>query len=567
MQELSSVDALMDWFPYDDSNLEMAVFRGLNKDLGWTENDPKTGEAKPTTSDAVDTNGEGTKLFNKLNSGLRYRSALSKVHVIKVDGVPGNDANLKSHLSNAIPMSFSELCEYDVKSPAFEYYADDFLYLNKLGYPLNHMITLRRFPYPCIDNIFDPLVQQEQDVTRMVAYFDQNVNKLDDILSFSYGLRWKPLVAEMEQMNMAGDQEGLSGFMKKIAAFNNDTTLIQNRLRGPNGNQIDPKHDSNRIYGPVDSIMETHIRDVGLNFEKDFEITFEYNIRSWGGRTPEFVMKDILANILLCTFNDGDFWPGSRYWAGVQPSKLMENFKFMNQMKAGDTMQDLYEKFKGAITSSFGGKGSALQTLKNIIQGGIGMAMATILNKLGRPGIAYTNSLLSGSPVGLWHLTIGHPLNPILTIGDLICDGVDINFPEDSLSYGDFPTKLIAKVKLKPSKPRDRAGIEMMFNHGQNRIYFNEANPQVTKTKSATSPLRTMDSNNNPDSIKEGIVENTKYLFEEATKKGSAIKMKVTEGVKSSIPKTASYTSTGSSHINDSSIQERNDLINQTQIV
>lgn len=554
MKELSPIDVLNTWYPYDKDNLEIAVLRGLNKDYKWDGDVPRSG-------DEEETSGEGSALYSKLNSGEKFRALLSKVHVIKIDGIPGYDDNLREKLASAMPMTFSELCKYESKSPALEYYPDDFLYLTKLGYPLNHLITLRRFPFPCIDNILDETVQKEQDVCRMVGYFDQEINKLEEILTFSYGLRWKELTAEMEQAQMIGDQEGLSGFMKKVAAFSNDETLIRNRLRGPVGNQIDPKHDQNKVYGPVDSIIETHIRDIGFDFEKDFEITFDYIIRSWGGRTPEFVMKDILANILLCTFNDGDFWPGSRYWQGVQPSKLMNKFKWMNSGNMDETMKNMYDSFKGLISTSFGSKGSALQTLKNIIQGGIGMAMASILNKLGRPGIVQTNSLLSGSPVGLWHLTIGHPLNPILTMGDLICTGVEISFPEDSLSYGDFITRLVAKVKLKPSKPRDRAGIEMMFNHGQSRIYFNEKEPKITINKDPNMGIRKSNSNDGI-SIKEGIIQTSKYIYEDPNKVGSGINMKVVE--KSKTPPNNNYkNSTGDNNPETKDTQEKENNMNQ----
>jgi len=82
------------------------------------------------------------------------------------------------------------------------------------------------------------------------------------------------------------------------------------------------------------------------------------------------------------------------------------------------------------------------------------------------------NSLLTGESTGDWHLTIGNPVNPIMCIGNLICTGVSFDFPTDNLSYGDFPTKLVVKVKLKPGMAKDRAGIEMMFNMGKHRIYY-----------------------------------------------------------------------------------------------
>jgi len=143
----------------------------------------------------------------------------------------------------------------------------------------------------------------------------------------------------------------------------------------------------------------------------------------------------------------------------------------MNSDDPNVILKGVYDSFKELVVGKVN-KGGALETLKDIVKGGIQMAMASLLNQAGRPGIIYSNSLLSNAPIGMWHLTIGHPMNPILTMGDLLCTGVDVTFPDDSLSLGDFPTSVKAVVKLKPAKPRDRAGIEMMFNHGQKRIYM-----------------------------------------------------------------------------------------------
>ncbi|MDR0206273.1 MAG: hypothetical protein LBI45_03315 [Bacteroidales bacterium] len=38
------------------------------------------------------------------------------------------------------------------------------------------------------------------------------------------------------------------------------------------------------------------VRDVGFDFDKEFNLTFTYKSRSFGGRNPDSVMKDILAN-------------------------------------------------------------------------------------------------------------------------------------------------------------------------------------------------------------------------------------------------------------------------------
>lgn len=460
---------------------------------------------------------EGTKLYNQfmaqanqevINGGFPL-SVVGKISAVslasdRVNGAPVIHFNEKDY-AERLPeyitkyQSWQALCSIytdmgdqypneegpnGLKVPGYEYYPDDFIYDVYNGYPMNRLITLRRFPFACTDNIFDPKVQPNQDVTRMTTYIDDNVNVFSELLSFSYGLRWKQLSAGYEAMQMQGaDNEGLTGFMNKAAVAFGDEELIKNRLRGPNANQIPPDHDANKAHGPVDSIADTHIRDVGMDFDKEFSIDFFYRARSYGGRNADAVMKDILANILLCTYNDGEFWGGARYWTGARPSKSLNMFQWMNSDDMDTILKGAWNTLTELVTKNFGSKQSAIETLKNVIKGGIKMAMAGILNAAGRPGIPYANSLLSGSPVGSWHLTIGHPMNPIMTIGNLICTGVDVSFPDNTLGYGDFPTTIKATVKLKPAMPLDRAGIEKIFNHGMSRIYMPVITPVVKHTK------------------------------------------------------------------------------------
>lgn len=419
----------------------------------------------------------------KLLKGIATNSVVNKLHLIKLANVNGtlpfNDIDLtKNELFKV--RNFTDLCKLDTK--ALEYDVDDFAYCKNLGQPLNRMITLRRYPYPCMDNIWDIEAQSEPDIARMVTFFNQEVNKMDELLSFSYAMKWKTLTAEMEQATMQGDQSGVPASLKTAMKFF-DPIMANDVLRGENSRMMDPKFDQNKVYGPVDSINETNIREVGLEFNKEFEIQFDYVMRSINGRTVEYAMKDIIANILACTHNNAKFWPGARYWIGERPSKFYEQFKYMNSDKMDTILTGATENLKSAIkTFSGGGKTGAIETLKGVLQNGLSMAMGKILDKVGRPGILTMNSLLSGEPTGFWHLTIGNPINPIMCIGNLILTGVDFSFPTDSLSYGDFPTKLQVKVKLKPGQPKDKAGIEMMFNHGKQRIYY--APKKVTKTHS-----------------------------------------------------------------------------------
>lgn len=443
-------------------------------------------------------------------SGRNTRSLVNKIHVIKLNSVPNRDVDIKQPLfvDSYNIKSASDLVQ-TVKGMVI-YDIEDFLYCKWVGLPINRLITLRRFPVPVLDNIFDIYKsvkykngdkkgKQEKnklndvgDIARMVTYMTAETNKIEDILSLSYAMKWKQLTAEFDQMTMFGEQSGVSGYMKGLGAVFDKTTnsnYLSGRSTGGPMASYDPKFDQNRVYGPVDSIAETNIRDVGLEFNKEFEITFEYELRSINGRTPEYAMKDILANAIACTFNDGDFWGGARYWVGERPSPWAKKLQWMNSGNIDTVMKGMMSTLTNTLKKYFGSKESALQTLKNAVKGGFALAMGKLLDGLGRPGIPAMQSLLSSEPTGEWHLMVGNPHNPILSIGNLICTGTDIKFPTDSLSYGDFPTKLQIIVHLKPGMPKDRAGIETIFNHGTKRMYWQPSKQKVDKNSTGALPL------------------------------------------------------------------------------
>lgn len=438
-------------------------------------------------TDLYPTKGADPSKLNNEENGATYGSLVNKLHLIKVLNIDPDEtkAYVGANKHMFAPKTFADLCK--MEQGAVQYDAEDFLYCKNLGFPINRMITLRRFPYPCTDNIYDTAVQPEPDIARMVTYYDQTTNKLEEMLGFNYRMKWKELVSEMEQASMQGDQTGFSGMMGKVGPLL-DGNLAGNKMAGENANNYDPKNDQNKVYGPVDSIISTHIRDVGLEFEKEFEITFEYELRSIGGRTPEFAMKDLLANVLACTYNNGKFWGGSRFWIGERPSKFFKNFAFMNSRDSDAFLTGAFSELKSGLAAFNGDKkGTAINALKSAMTNGFAIALGKLLDKVGRPSIVMMNSLLTNEPTGYWHITIGNPDNPLLCIGNLIVTDTEVIFPTDSLSYGDFPTKMQFKVKLKPAMPKDAAGIEMMFNMGKQRLYYAPKTIEVSKNKNQLS--------------------------------------------------------------------------------
>jgi hypothetical protein len=115
----------------------------------------------------------------------------------------------------------------------------------------------------------------------------------------------------------------------------------------------------------------------------------------------------------------------------------------------------------------------------SVVKGGLKAGKAMLGNLLGgflssqvggATGTQATKALISGEPTGQWHVTIGNPLNPILMMGNMVCDNTVMTLGS-GLGYDDFPVEVKFDVDLKHGKPRDRGDIENMFNAGQGRLY------------------------------------------------------------------------------------------------
>lgn len=287
-------------------------------------------------------------------------------------------------------------------------------------------------------------------------------------------------------------------------------------------------YDNNKVYTPRDTIQDTHIYEGKLTFKHEFTLNFSYKLRAYDNINPKSAFLDLLGNILTVTYRKGTFWGGKSEILGAKPNKAGWQ-KYNNVLKGlsdagGDLWKNIFH-LEGANTdgllsalSQFGSslldivKGvgmdvggrasSAMQTAKDFLSGNITagevmgkvktgvqagaqkaadlnlgqVMMGSIKNKLGRPALYAFDSLLTGAKVGLWHVTIGNPKNPIATFGNLIMTNAKITH-SGPLGFDDFPTDLHVSVTLKHAMSRDATEISKMYTKGQNGIYFSLCSP------------------------------------------------------------------------------------------
>jgi len=422
---------------------------------------------------------------------------------------------------NAHNITIPRLIEFfDQAYPKIGYRAQDFLYLKYYKkIPINHLVTLRRFPVPVNDNIFDLSLKYAKDdsaepeytsadatqiagVTAVTYLGETTGNKLDDILKFTYGLSWKEQKAEMEAIDSSQGSGGYTAqpFYNKMGAIGRSTadafkgvsSGAKFRAQQQQGGDRFGTTYANFVIGPVNVVDKTYIRDRGIKFENDIKLNFEYQLKSLNYVNPKIAMIDIISNMLTMTTNNAQFFGGGHRYYGAG-GYVASTFGDMGKLKNGDfagyvgsVVRDVETGFKNVFGGPNGeinfesGLNGILKTGKTLLGNMLGGFLGDNMGAIG--GSQATAAFISAEPTGNWHITVGNPLNPIVMMGNMYCDNNTMTLG-NGLGYDDFPMEVKFEIDLKHGKPRDKGDIENMFNAGRGRIYASAANDDLLNLK------------------------------------------------------------------------------------
>jgi hypothetical protein len=372
-------------------------------------------------------------------------------------------------------------------------------------------------------------------VATAVTYFGEGTdNSIKDILNFSVGYKWSELTSDVHKTTSNQIEEGkvfgdnspvlnsglgiLAIMLGVMGDYNGKDKIGSDKIAG---NPPDPYENGpyeNRVIGPVNVIMNVQKRERGLKFEQDsIVLTFDYIARPISYVNNKAILLDLLANILAMTYSSGVWFGGAHRYRVEHPAvypwrdksslnkiyqgKLFgtqgafssifhsffnrgtENFvtNFANDIIEGVKAyaKDLVNAIKGGGSGSSGdsssgnaGDSEKKKMVFDRISNTAGRAVAAHLMRGAQvPWLEGARALLTGEPVGDWHITLGNPMNPIAMIGNLIVDNCKIEF-YDELGPDDFPIGFKAKITLKHGMGRDKDAVESMFNRGNGRIYI-----------------------------------------------------------------------------------------------
>lgn len=388
----------------------------------------------------------------------------------------------------------------------YEY--SDFMFCKHLGrISNNHLITLRRFTIPCVDYIKpygNPTAINSADQNGakvdtktdnggiplgcMVTWLGTPGNDMKDILKYSFNMPFKSVNSKWEQTGGGGGspqdrtskgmlgQAWRKGQSSTVARrfFNHIKPGVYNKGGGMTVSSPGPHYDANKAYAGVDMIKSIYIRDPdkGLTFQHKFKLVFEYELRSYDGINGKQAMLDLLGNILTVCYTTGDFWPGGYRSTGggssMIPNSSLECMQhhntFSEYVKAFQhDFNKLKERFNNFMQDPLNNLLKLLDDLGGAILGGD-------LDAVPPAAGSGCNALLSDAAVGQWHVTIGNPCAPIMSIGNLILLNTEIEHC-GPLGIDDFPTGLKVTCEFDTGKPRDKRLIERIYNGGDDRIY------------------------------------------------------------------------------------------------
>ena len=445
-----------------------------------------------------------------------------------VDGKPKNNTIKLTALDDCSIHNLVKLSnEKDSILGQARYKYSDFMYCRDVGkISNNHLITLRRFAAPVRDNIFQYTGTDTQtsnevagDIGRLITWFGTPENKLEDILKYSFHASWREMEAARQDLDSQENDtaRGLTGGLVNL--FNTEhaegvekginasafSMLLKDDAseydKGPyadnpavNGRMFD-KH---KIYEPKDTVRSKYEYEGNLKFSQQFTLTFNYKLRGYDNINGKTALLDLLGNILAVTYKKGKFWPGEQHIIGapqsdqgwkkaqiLQDGIINETRTFIESVCKGNSLADAASS---AINTISGIKiddnkslsESAKELMYKLKAGGLQSIFSGLMkNALGRPAVYAFDSLLTEGETGTWHVTIGNPLNPIASIGNLIIDG-DVEITHGGpLGLDDFPTEITVKVPLKHAMPRDSVDIQRMFTKGRRAIYA-EIVPDLT---------------------------------------------------------------------------------------
>jgi hypothetical protein len=395
----------------------------------------------------------------------------------------------------------------NLKGTKAELRSTHFAYLKNVGvYPNNRLMIARRFQGPA-DAASNLMRKGSPAMAVMISWVKPDA---ENFFSIDFGEEWTDAEADLTSiLNDLGDDftkgskvgDKMAGGLAAVP-LPGFTETIQRTILSKLG--IFKQGAASYIpAGEPNLIKQAKIRKLtkegaGSGLKCNFTVAFEceWEQKFISGIDPTIVWLDIIQTVLRFGTS-----PGVHF--GLAPGMEDKVMNYVNHptlifrdlLRAiKDAVESIKDAIKSAVEKFKVGLGPkeekpqeevAKEELADIekqkkdiendmndlfsgIQGLVGTLLKNILGKY-KVRIAGVLQALTGNPSGPWHVTIGNPLRPVFSSGDmLIQDTVKLSFGS-TLAFNDLPSTIKASFGLSPARPLGLQEIMARFNSGHIR--------------------------------------------------------------------------------------------------
>lgn len=375
--------------------------------------------------------------------------------------------------SNPFVRLIEKLNESNNKSIQFGY--KDLAYLADLGvYPVNRMIVLRRFSegVEVPHNLNDPSMKDIHPISTVIGWIDP---ESDEMFKFGFSENWITnnkffwdQIAEIVSNDTGVDLKMTAPSPSWAQGF------LFNFLKEAKYVDEDAFDDSEIPVGDPDVLKESSEREVdnqGLKSSFSFSLSTSYEQKYINNIDPGSAFLDIINNSLRMGTSDMKFFLGG---------KTKEMLNTLNS-DSDEYINSMYNRIKIMASDFIDAIGNQLGTLiddvtsggnddddtdetSDFIKNGLNAALYRFRWPL-RGSLAVT----TGQHTTPWHITLGHPLNPVISMANVLVES-DVSF-NNEFGFNDLPTKMKLDINISQSRSLGKQEIMEVLNNAYGRVY------------------------------------------------------------------------------------------------
>jgi len=439
------------------------------------------GPLKDENSDKASTNGN-----NIIYHGFNKKDNIRNYIKSNVDVFNNSDVNPYLELLRKIN---------ELNIASLKINSQDLAYLKDLGvYPVNKMFVLRRFddfvgvPVNLIDLPVQPKsvivgwIKSDKEASKLLSigfneqwstHNDMLPTTMKKILENEFGVK-----LDSKFLGKKWTQSLLFGFLKNAGIVSDDFSILNLPFGDPNVLAETPIREGTQ---PGDDGDITY----GLESKFNMQLDTTYEQKLINGIDPIMAFNDIMNNIMYMGTQNVKYIgnPDAPLFHSIQnvsntaqnsPSGLISAWTevikdmfdaFITAIK--ETAEDLLETAKKVV-------GAAGELITNPSEGFKKLAeigsvlLVPSMQKYKWPLFASVG-VMTGIATSPWHLTIGNPLSPILSINNIIVS-VDMELSNE-LAFNDFPKEIKVMLEIRQGRNYGAQEILSFFNNGYYRKY------------------------------------------------------------------------------------------------